>query len=247
MRNFTKIDFTRLPGTEMAHGIPKVAGQDAATVYAGLLRRTERLRGMCSDVKSCLPGETRRTSSQPRVFVAGTAYNFLSIFRPHRLLPPQQAPWSSSRVLALEFNSEESAARAFAYLGSRIAYWLWHVSEDGFHVTRSFVLDLPLADGICEPGREAALADCGARLWDSLQAQQVVSVNGGRQTISYRPYGSDEVRDEIDALLLDALGIGPSFGAYLRSFTRQTVTVDERDPRRRLMAQVQAGGAACSA
>lgn len=202
---------------------------------------------MCSDVGSCLPSETGRTDSRARVFVAGTAYNFLSIFRPHKSLPPQRAPWSSSKVLALGFGNEEAAARAFAYLGSRIAYWLWHVSEDGFHVTRSFVLDLPLTDGICDARREAALADCGARFWESLQTQQVVSVNGGRQTVTYRPYGSEELRDEVDALLLDALGIEPSFGAYLRSFAHRVITVDERDPRRRLVVQVQPGGVACSA
>lgn len=245
---FTKIDFTPLRGTAIARGIPKLAGEEPAAVHAALSLRTERLRRMCSDVRSCLPGETERTDSRSRVFVAGTAYNFLSIFRPHRFLPPRQAPWSSSKVLALEFDSEEAAARAFAYLGSRIAYWLWQVSEDGFHVTHSFVLDLPLTDGICGPRREAALAACGTQLWESVQAQQVVSVNGGRQTISYRPYGSDDVRDEIDALLLDALDIAPSFGAYLRSFAHQTAAVDERDPRRRLMAQVRAGGGtACSA
>lgn len=243
---FTKIGFTRLQGTPIARGIPKLSGKEPATVYAALSRRTQRLRHMCSDVTSCLPGETARTHFRPRVFVAGTAYNFLSVFRPHRFLPPQQAPWSSSKVLALEFHSEEAAARAFAYLGSRIAYWLWQVSEDGFHVTRSFVLDLPLTDGICGPRQERALAACGNRLWESVQAQQVVSVNGGRQTISYRPYGSGDVRDEIDALLLHALDIAPSFGSYLRSFLRQTVTVDERDPRRRLVAEVQAGGVACS-
>lgn len=244
---FTKIDFTRLRGTAIARGIPKLAGDEPARVYAALSRRTGRLRRMCSAVRSCPPGETEKTGRRPTVFVAGTAYNFLSVFRPHRSLPPQRAPWSSSKVLALEFDDEEAAGRAFACLGSRIAYWLWHVSEDGFHVTRSFVLDLPLTDGICEPRQEAALADCGARLWERVQSQQVVSVNGGRQTVSYRPYGSDDVRDEIDALLLDALGLAPSFGAYLRSFARRAVTVDERDPRRRLMAQVQAGGAACSA
>ncbi len=244
---FTKIDFTRLRGTAIARGVPKLAGDEPAAVYAALSRRTERLRHMCSDVGSCLPSETGRTDSRARVFVAGTAYNFLSIFRPHKSLPPQRAPWSSSKVLALGFRSEEAAARAFAYLGSRIAYWLWHVSEDGFHVTRSFVLDLPLTDGICDARREAALADCGARFWESLQTQQVVSVNGGRQTVTYRPYGSEELRDEVDALLLDALGIEPSFGAYLRSFAHRVITVDERDPKRRLVVQIQAGGVACSA
>ena len=244
---FSSIEFTPLPGSLIVAGIPKLAGKEPAGVFAELMRRPTRLHQMCASVQSCQPSETVTNSSKPRVFVAGTAYNFLGVFRPHRSLPTQRAPWSSSNVLALEFAGEDEAARAFAYLGSRVAYWLWHVTEDGFHVSRSFVLNLPLADTICDEIQKKTLADCGVRLWNDVQTQQVLSVNGGRQTISYRPYASDHLRDEIDSLLLEALGVAPSFAEYLQCFTRATATVGGHNKRRRLASKFIVGGRECSA
>ena len=107
-------------------------------------------------------------------------------------------------------------------------------------------MSLPFSDKLfSETGRDV-LTSLGARLWDEVQAQQVVSVNGGRQTVAYRPYASENLRDEIDALLLETLGVVPSFIEYLRAFTRSVVTVDESDStRRRFTGHFTDGGRQC--
>ena len=131
-------------------------------------------------------------------------------------------------------------------LGSRVAFWLWHVTGDGFHVTRAFVMSLPFSDRLFDENRRGHLTRLGTRLWDEVQTQQVVSVNGGRQTIAYRPHASERLRDEIDALLLDALDAEPSFIEYLRAFTRSVVAVDESDEtRRRFNGHFTDGGRQC--
>ena len=231
VRLFQTIDFTRLTGSSIADGIPKLSGNASVEVFEQLTRRTARLREMCVSVGSCRPAEACKHLGN-RVFVSGTAYNFLNVFRPHRSLPPRRAPWSTSKVLALHFATEGEAARAFAILGSRVAYWLWHVTEDGFHVTRAFVLGLPFSDRLFNETQRDVLARIGTRLWDDIQREQIVSVNGGRQTIAYRPHASQSLRDEIDALLLGALGVAPSFIDSLRTFTRNIVAVDEGDKTR---------------
>ena len=232
-RLFETIDFTPLSGSSIAAGIPKLSGVESVEVFERLARRTARLREMCVSVDSCRPEEAACKHRDNRVFVSGTAYNFLSVFRPHRSLPPCRAPWSTSKVLALHFATEGEAARAFAILGSRVAYWLWHVTEDGFHVTRAFVLGLPFSDRLFDEARRDVLARLGTRLWDEVQTEQIVSVNGGRQTIAYRPHASESLRDEIDALLLGTPGVAPSFIDSLRAFTRDVVAVDESDETRR--------------
>ena len=232
-RLFETIDFTPLTGNSIAAGIPKLSGDESVEVFERLAHRTAHLREMCVSVNSCLPEEAACKYRDNRVFVSGTAYNFLNVFRPHRSLPPCRAPWSTSKVLALHFATEGEAARAFAILGSRVAYWLWHVTEDGFHVTRAFVLGLPFSDRLFSETQRDILARLGTRLWDDVQAEQIVSVNGGRQTIAYRPYASESLRDEIDALLLGAFGAAPSFIGSLRTFTRDVVIVDENDETRR--------------
>ena len=230
---FDTIDFTSLPDNSIATGIPKLAGDEAVEVFSRLARQPARLREMCAFVSSCRPEDTASRDRTDCVFVSGTAYNFLNTFRVHRSLPPLRAPWSSSTVLALRFASEGEAARAFAILGSRIAFWLWHVTGDGFHVTRAFVMGLPFSDKLFSGAGRETLTHLGVRLWDAVQTQQVLSVNGGRQTVAYRPHASDSLRDEIDAALLEALDVVPGFIEYLRAFTRSVMAVDEGDGTRR--------------
>ena len=208
---FNAIDFTPLPNNSIATGIPKLAGDEAVGVFSQLARQPTRLREMCAFTSSCQPEEAAFERRDNCVFVSGTAYNFLNAFRPHRSLPPLRAPWNSSKVLALGFATEGEAARAFAILSSRVAYWLWHVTEDGFHVTRVFVMNLPFSDKLFNEHQRDVLARLGARLWDEVQTQQIVSVNGGRQTVAYQPHASECLRDQIDALLLGALDVVPTF------------------------------------
>ncbi len=230
-RLFDAIDFTPVSADAISitAGIPKLDGPESAYVLGRLARLTSRLREMCLSVGSCLPEDVARSHGGAHVFVAGTAYNFLNVFRPHRNLPVQRAPWSASSVLALRFAGEDEAARGYALLCSRVAYWLWRVNEDGFHVTRSFLTELPFNDRIFDETDRATLTSLGSHLWDRVQKHQVVSVNGGRQTVSYRLNANGDVQDRIDALLLDALHIDPSFIEYLRAFTRTVVRVDGQD------------------
>ena len=229
-RLFDTIDFTPLGdgAISITAGIPKLDGPEPARVFGRLARRTSRMREMCLSVGSCLPEDVARGRGDAHVFVGGTAYNFLNVFRPHRNLPEPRAPWSASTVLELGFAAEDAAARGFALLCSRITYWLWRVTEDGFHVGRSFLTGLPFNDGIFSAAERVALTGLGSELWDRVQHQQVVSVNGGRQTVAYKPGAGEDLRDRIDALLLAALGAAPSFIDYLRAFTRGTARVDEQ-------------------
>lgn len=243
---FNTIDFTPLLDNSIATGIPKLAGDEAVEVFSQLARQPARLREMCAFASSCRPEDTASRHQTNRVFVSSTAYNFLNTFRAHRSLPPLRAPWSSSTVLALRFATEGEAARAFAILSSRVAYWLWHAIGDGFHVTRAFVMSLPFSDKLFSEAEKDVLTRLGVRLWDEVQTQQVISVNGGRQTVAYRPHASERLRDEIDASLLEALHVAPSFIEYLRAFARSVVAVDESDStRRRFTGQFTDGDLQC--
>ena len=244
-RLFDTIDFTPMEddGLSIGAGIPKLAGEESARVFGRLTRRPSRLREMCSSIGSCLPEEVSGRRGQAIVFVSGTAYNFLNVFRPHRKLPVQLAPWSSSKVVAPGFTDEGEAARGFALLGSRVSYWLWRVNEDGFHVTRSFLTELPFNDRIFSETDRNVLTGLGARLWDAVQTRQVVSINGDRQTVAYRPDAAEGVRDEVDALLLGALDIPPSFLEYLQKFTCAVANVAEHEEVRPRAAPPLASGA----
>lgn len=237
-RLFSAIDFTPLEGGEISEGIPKLAGAAAASAFKILQGQPARLPSLWVQASPCLPETACLPSAEHQLFVATTAYNFLNIFRMHRRLPPARAPWSESSLLRLTFASEELACATMAILSSRLVYWLWHVLEDGFHVTRSFVEHIPVGVSNLGAHRLSRLATLGAEHWDALQVHQVVSVNGGRQTIAYRPHACDHVRDQIDSLLVDAVGIDAKFAGELKTFARGAVAVDESDIRRhKLLSQ----------
>ncbi len=230
-RLFDTIAFTPIDdrAISIAAGIPKLDGAESARVFGKLLRRTSRLGDMCSSVEARRPEDTVFRNEDTFVFVGGTAYNFLNVFRPHRSLPTQRAPWSASCVQALRFCDEGAAARGFALLCSRVSYWLWRVTQDGFHVTRSFLMELPFNDRIFTESHRTALTRLGCEMWNRVQCQQVVSINGGRQTVAYRPEACEDVRDRIDALLIPALDADPSFIDYLRTLTRTVIAENNWD------------------
>ena len=229
---FDEITFTPLIGIPITSGIPKLAGNESARIFEQIMRQTARFREMCVRGESCLPQVAASEHHGKSVFVANTAYNFLNVFRSHRRLPTQRHPWSSSKLLVLEFPREAQAARAFAILSSRMVFWLWRVNGDGFHVPRSFVMNLPFSDRLFNNTQKAILARLGAHLWDEVQTQQIVSVNRGRQTVAYRPHASESLRDEIDSLLFEALELTSAKIERLRAFTRTVIVVDENDETR---------------
>ena len=235
-RLFEMVEFTPLAVNSIAAGIPKLSGAQSVEIFEQLANRTIRLHKMCV---------SRRPHADPRISSLGikttpSLYRvrpttFLNIFRRHRSLPSCSVPWSTSKVLALRFATEAEAARAFAILSSRVAYWLWHVTGDGFHVTRNFVLGLPFNDQLFNKNQRDTLTRLGDRLWSNVQREQIVSINGGRKTIAYRPHSSEDLRNEIDTLLLNALGVAPSLITHLRVFARKIVAVDEYDEKRKHM------------
>lgn len=224
---FESIDFVKLEDETIATGIPKLGSDHAVSVYRMLVSRGTLLCNMCRAVTSCQTEDATLASLTTSVFVSGTAYNYLNVFRPHRNVPPRRAPWSTSKLLHLRFETERAATLAFAILSSRIAYWLWHVTGDGFHVTQVFITHLPINDTLLSDSSKRKLSRLGNQLWEEVQLSQSISINGGRQTVAYRPDASDHVRDEIDMLLLEALDVAPSFSRYLRDFTRSTVAASK--------------------
>lgn len=232
-RLFRSISFACLKMGDISAFIPKLDGASQAQAAALLLERSHSLARLWSQARSCLPSEAFREPKAPTVFVAGTAYNFLNVFRPHERRPPQRFPLSESPLLRLQFSDESVAQVAFAILSSRVSYWLWQVQCDGFHVPRWFVESIPFSRESFTEGQRQRLCDWAGQLWKGLQEHQIVSLNGGRETIAYRPLACEKERDEIDKVLIEAAGLDASFADELRQIIRSTVIVDETDARRR--------------
>jgi len=230
---FSSIDFVSLGQTSIARGIPKLQNECQARAFKSLQHRVDRLPSSCLQITSCAPYEVFEKSLSPRVFVGGTAYNFLNVYRETSLLDGEKnVPLSESHVHCLEFQSERDAEIAFAILSSRLSFWLWHVLGDGFHVGGWLFNEVPFSQQSFDETDCGDLSLLGRRLWEKLQEHRFVSLNGGKQTIGFRPLACNEELDAIDALLIRNAAVPDEFSNELRSFVRNNAVVDMEDNRR---------------
>jgi hypothetical protein len=106
------------------------------------------------------------------------------------------------------------------------------VLGDGFHVPRWLFDEIPFARGSFATEDYGRLTELGRQLWERVQVHRFVSLNGGKQTIGFRPLHCNEERDEIDTLLIRAAGLTSGFVEDLKSFVLNNTVVDSRDRRR---------------
>ena len=232
-RLFQSIEFTVVGAANIASGIPKLNGRTQSEAFMGLRRRFERLPSFAVRIGTCEPADALAGKHEPNVFVGGTAYNFLNVYRPTSLLDEERGmTLSESPVHCLEFKTESEARVAFAVLSSRVSFWLWHVLGDGFHVAGWLFDEIPFGRNSFTDSELASLSSLGNSLWLKVQNHRFTSVNAGRLTIGFRPLAFHEERDWIDAILAKNAGLGDEFVAELRSFVQENAVVDSTDTRR---------------
>ena len=224
---FASIQFTPIVGP-IRSGIPKIDGVCQARAHELLARRRDRFDHACTSIRR-MPLANVLKNDRHTVFVGATAYNFLNVF----LSPPPGALANTSALSehplhAMEFSTKEEATAAFALLSSRLAFWWWHVTHDGFHVTWRFLAGIPFGlDALSGVPRET-LASCGERLWSLIRSSPTVSRNRGRSSLAFSPNGFDEERCEIDRILADLAGLEPDFVIELQRFTAHTIRAEVR-------------------
>jgi hypothetical protein len=230
-RFFETIRFTTAGKLGGPTPIPKLGSDAEGRLYAAA-------RTVAGRFGDCIVGleaprvVDERPNPSNAVYVAPTAYNWLSCARSLDSWS-RQDDVSLSALTRLEFSDAKTADAAYAVLCSRLVYWLWRVEGDAFHVTRTFLRDIPLPIGSLGGATRAALADLGVALWESVEARPVVSVNKGRRTTGFSATAAHELLDEIDSVLLQAFSLDDAIGTFeLAAWHETNVVVDPTDPTR---------------
>jgi hypothetical protein len=224
---FRSLQFTVVGGNVRA-GIPKIEGHIQAAALKTLSMQWGRLEQVVHDIGRLNLAEAP-TADDQTVFVGPTAYNFLNVFaRPERSLLQGVPALSEHPLYAVRCSSKKDALAVFAILSSHLAYWWWHTHGDGFHVSRSFLAELPLGLEAFAAPVEDVLAECGAELWCSIKANPIISLNRGRTSLAYTPNGHDRIRRKIDQVLADLVGLEGAFVDELQQFTARTVAATLR-------------------
>lgn len=161
------------------------------------------------------------------IAMAPTAYNFLGVMR-----DPYQAVIdghdSQNGFSILHFDSKLRASAAYALLSSRLAFWLWHIAGDGFHVTGALHARVPVPHG--DGSRIDRLAALGDQLWKATMEWPLVSKNRGRTTVAYPTWPHSGLIDEIDTEVGALVGV--DYRRPMASWYEQLVVVDLDSKRR---------------
>jgi len=232
---FERIPRVTLGTISITDGVPRVGSAAQAQAHMLLRERPHTLQNdICHSHRINLPVE----SSANTVYMAGTAYNWLNVYRDGPAITDGVDNPSESSVLELTFKDPAAADAAYALLTSRLVYWLWRVEGDAFHVSSSWVRRIPIALSDLGASDVSELANSGSQLWAAVSTRPITSVNGGRTTVSYSPYSQQKLLSAIDARLINAAGLPHRLGLELTEMISHLTTAgresDEHGLRRAL-------------
>ena len=215
-RMLESVGFTPVEA-DIRSGIPKVEGAAQAAALTRLLAERHELRHAVTHIGRATLSDAM-CGDASTVFVAATAYNFLSVFlRPEALAVSSAEALTENPMQALTCPSRGTALQVFAFLSSRLAFWWWHVHGDGFHVSKHVIETMPVGEAFRSPAFSVALMRLGGLLWDEVKASPVISRNRGRTSLGFSAVASP-LREQIDALLMKSLGLPPCFALELERF-----------------------------
>jgi hypothetical protein len=214
---FSNITFTELSDISIEHMIPKVGSEQELLVYKLLMSQKEKLGSLVKPF--CSHGNGLNDS---RVYFRSTAYNWIPLFRNLPMIP-SSARSVSSTFNCLEFLGTVEADFGFAVASSHVAYWLWRVEGDGFHLNRNFLTRLPIHPTAFSEASIQKLCHLSHALWEKLQVNPMKKFNAGVLALSYSPYDCTTIIEEIDKLLIEAYNLPDDFLLTLQRFVAETI------------------------
>lgn len=224
--------FDRIPRIELgAHsfldGVPKVGSRAQASVFRSLRLNSESLGSHLIGMRRVNAAEA--DGKERSLYVAGTAYNWLNVYRtPASITAGVDSP-TTSPLSELTLGTSEEADAVYAMLSSRLFFWLWRVEGDAFHVPNGWIQGLPVKGLLRNSLVTSRLAELGRLLWTAVVGHPVTSVNGGKTTLSYCPHACSDLLDLVDRTLLDAMEIPQGFAEELAVFISELTTAGRSD------------------
>lgn len=111
----------------------------------------------------------------------------------------------------------------FAILMSRYSYWLWRVWGDGFHLPKHFIKNLPISSQQWTTDEVKELSNLGLKLWLEMKKSVLITNNAGVDSVSYAPYKSAPILNDIDQLITQQYSLPIDSNLYVREFIENTI------------------------
>ena len=196
--------YGEITGFSIEEYIPKLSCKCETDAYNKILGQQSPLLSLV---------KAQATFDQNCIAIKGTAYNWICAY--DHLPPAFNADGSSyvSKDLKIfVFKSTADKYFSLACLNSKLAFWLWTVIGDGFHVTNR------LLSVFCPGDKSVAydtLVTLGQDFSKEIKKYPITSINGRKTIISYDHKQLMGIIGQIDALLVEALNIDRDFLMYL--------------------------------
>lgn len=217
-RLFKSIRYTPLIKADISEGIPKLGGKLQAEVFDNISKHFGTFNSFFQ-YQDTSPTTAIFGTNKSTVFIGGTAYNFINAYKS---IPNTEAllnlNLTDSPVHTLTFKSEPDADIALAILNSKLTFWLWHVLEDGFHVSARFISKLPFEKSFFNRKDLSRLSELGNLIWQKARGNQFISHNRQKHTIGFKPTNCSTEISHIDKLLVERLNLPATFSSELAAF-----------------------------
>lgn len=206
--------------------IPKIGCKEELSAYQTLRSHRNKI----SDIGKSLPPSSMPPSRKDEnlcIYAYRTAYNWLPIFR--NMPMSDDETHIPKSIQGLIFENEKDSKFFFAVASSHLAYWLWRVEGDGFHLNKSFLLRLPFHPEDFSSNALRRIEKLADGLWSELQQHPIKNKNSGRETFNYCPYKCTGILNEIDRIIISTYGIDRKFLAFLEKFLVRNIVVDREE------------------
>jgi hypothetical protein len=225
-----KVVISDLPGTPEV--LPKIGTNWERTLYLAC-REHPRSLGTWITNRRTIPVARAQFVDNAHwsrtIALAPTAYNFLGLTR-DATQAASDGHDSENPVALLSFAGASEASAAYALLASRLSFWLWHVTGDGFHTTSKLPLYVPAPASM---DTIEHLSNLGEGLWEVARANPLVSLNRGKTTVSYPTWVFGGLVDQIDQAIDEMLGT--NVASKLADWHERLVVVDTNSNRTEIM------------
>lgn len=220
---------TDITGTEIVEYIPKLATSLERDAYWVIMTHAGDacpIRGVNASVSSC------------PVVVKGTAYNWICAYdHIPAVVDKDNVPCDAESFTVLDEQDRTEQYLLLALLNSTIAFWLWTVLGDGFHVTNQFIATIRALKRDFSHETRLALSQIGRWVSHHLKEHPTVSVNKGKRITAYNHMPVLEQIKEIDRIMISTLELDAEFCSYLWQWYSNMVSCGRKNTMRKDMGE----------
>lgn len=197
--------------------IPKLSSNIEKDCYLKLTKNEKSLLDMLN---------MHRGATTPyKVIIKGTAYNWICAY--------DHIPYScetdgtefvSKELKSFCVSTQDEQYFAIAILNSKMAFWLWTVIGDGFHITNNLFSTLRISKDMFSEADYRRIIQFGQDISSRLVEYKNVTINSGKTITNYNHLPLLDLISEIDTILCNTIKAPENFLNYLSQWYFDFIT-----------------------